>query len=133
MSVEEEMAVVRDYLDLVGMQLGKRLRYAEQVDAAALLLRVPRFCVQLLVENAIKHGLALSSSVGDLQVGITVHDDALHIHVRNSGRLQAGGNGGTGLANLRQRLQLSFGSRAGLELTEEGSCVVAPVWIGEGA
>ncbi|WP_234881717.1 sensor histidine kinase [Xanthomonas perforans] len=109
-TVDEEMAVVRDYLGLVGMQLGKRLRYAEHVDAAALLRRVPRFCVQLLVENAIKHGLGLSSSVGDLQVGIAVQDDALHIHVRNSGQLQAGGSGGTGLANLRQRLQLSFGS-----------------------
>ncbi|MCF5938084.1 histidine kinase, partial [Xanthomonas perforans] len=63
-----------------------------------------------LVESAIKHGLGLSSSVGDLQVGIAVQDDALHIHVRNSGQLQAGGSGGTGLANLRQRLQLSFGS-----------------------
>ncbi|MCF5936119.1 histidine kinase, partial [Xanthomonas perforans] len=28
-TVDEEMAVVRDYLGLVGMQLGKRLRYAE--------------------------------------------------------------------------------------------------------
>ncbi|WP_206514731.1 sensor histidine kinase [Xanthomonas euvesicatoria] len=132
-TVDEEMAVVRDYLGLVGMQLGKRLRYAEHVDAAALLRRVARFCVQLLVENAIKHGLGLSSSVGDLQVGIAVQDDALHIHVRNSGRLQAGSSGGTGLANLRQRLQLSFGSHAGLQLHEEGTCVVAHVWIGEGA
>ncbi|MCF5941661.1 histidine kinase, partial [Xanthomonas perforans] len=74
-TVDEEMAVVRDYLGLVGMQLGKRLRYAEHVDAAALLRRVPRFCVQLLVENANKHGLGLSSSVGDLLVGIAVLDD----------------------------------------------------------
>ena len=47
-TVDEEMAVVRDYLGLVGMQLGKRLRYAEHVDAAALLRRVPRFCVPAL-------------------------------------------------------------------------------------
>ena len=132
-SVEEELSVVRDYLGLVGLQLGKRLRYAEQVDPLALPMQVPRFCVQLLVENAIKHGLGPSSTGGDLHVQVTTQGAALRIEVRNSGRLSPADGSGTGLANLRQRLQLSFGSRAGLGLEEQGNEVVAHVWIGGGA
>ncbi|WP_243391136.1 sensor histidine kinase [Xanthomonas prunicola] len=132
-TVDDEMAVVRDYLGLVGMQLGKRLRYTEQLDPRALPRQVPRFCVQLLVENAIKHGLGPSSSGGELHVQIALQGARLQIDVRNSGRLQHTGSSGTGLANLRQRLQLSFGAGAGLGLQEEGGCVVAQVWIGGGA
>lgn len=132
-TVEEEMAVVRDHLSLVGLQLGERLRYSEHVDAVALRRQVPRFCVQLLVENAVKHGLVLSSTGGDLHVAIAAPAGVLRIEVRNSGQLRAPDGTGTGLDNLRQRLQLSFGSDAGLSLEEQGDSVVARVWIGSAA
>lgn len=129
-TVDEEMVVVRDYLALVGLQLGERLRYREQVELQALPMHVPRFCVQLLVENAIKHGLGPSSSGGELHVDVAAPDGILNIEVRNSGRLVPDGGTGTGLDNLRQRLVLSFGNRAGLRLGEKDGCVVASVWIG---
>lgn len=132
-TVEEEMVVVRDHLSLVGLQLGERLRYSEWVDPRALPLQVPRFCVQLLVENAVKHGLGPSSTGGELHVGVAAPDGLLRIEVRNSGRLAVPDGGGTGLNNLRQRLQLSFGARAGLSLEERGTYVVASVWIGSAA
>jgi len=133
-TVEEEMAVVRDYLSLAGLQLGPRLRYGERVDARALQMRIPRFCVQLLVENALKHGLGPSSAGGELEVDIAPRDDALHVQVRNTGCLRAAdGTTGTGLDNLRQRLQLSFGNRAGFHLGEQDGFVVARAWIGSTA
>lgn len=128
--LQEEMAVVRDYLSLVALQLGQRLRYREQVDPLALPLPVPRFCVLLLVENAIKHGLGPSSSGGELCVDAATQGGTLRIDVRNSGRLATADGSGTGLDNLRQRLQLSFGTRAGLRLDEQDGCVLAQVWIG---
>lgn len=129
-TIAEEMAVVRDHLSLVGLQRGERLRYQEQVDPHALQMQVPRFCIQLLVENAVKHGLGRSSTGGELQVSVAAPDGTLCIEVRNSGALIAADGTGTGLGNLRQRLQLSFGSRAGLALREQDGFVVASVWIG---
>ena len=41
-SVAEEMAVVRDYVDLLRLQLGTRLQYSEQVEEATLSMQVPR-------------------------------------------------------------------------------------------
>ncbi|NYF22086.1 hypothetical protein HDC36_003562 [Xanthomonas sp. JAI131] len=132
-SVREELEVVRDYLGLVGLQLGARLRYQERVDPQALAMRVPRFCLQLLVENAIKHGLGPSSSGGELQVCVAMQRGGLHLEVRNTGRLRSDDGQGTGLNNLRQRLLLSFGPGAGLRLVQEEQCVVASVWIGAAA
>ncbi|KMM75095.1 histidine kinase [Xanthomonas sp. NCPPB 1128] len=132
-SVHEELEVVRDYLGLVGLQLGARLRYREQVDPQALAVRVPRFCLQLLVENAIKHGLGPSSAGGDLQVCVALQRGDLQLEVRNTGQLRHDHGQGTGLNNLRQRLLLSFGPGAGLRLAQEEQCVVASVWIGVAA
>ncbi|WP_386065098.1 sensor histidine kinase [Tahibacter sp. UC22_41] len=132
-TLEEEMAIVRDYLSLVGLQLGDRLRYSEQVDPLALPRHVPRFCVQLLVENAIKHGLGPRSKGGELHVEAATRGGMLSVEVRNSGRLSTSTGSGTGLNNLRQRLQLSFGAQAGLSLGEQDECVVANVWIGSTA
>ncbi|HEY0333937.1 MAG TPA: histidine kinase [Stenotrophomonas sp.] len=129
-SMEEELSVVRDYLGLIRLQLGARLDYREQVDPPALAWMIPRFCLQLLVENAIKHGLGPSSLGGVLEVQAAVREGVLHIEVRNTGVLKHEHSGGTGLANLRQRLQLSFGSAAGLRLLQEDQYVLANVWIG---
>lgn len=133
--LQDEMDVVRDYLSLVGLQLGKRMRSTDQIDAAALAVPVPRFCVQLLVENAIKHGLGPSRTGGTLHVQASLRDGMLRVEVRNTGRLAPAdsANPGTGLANLLQRLHLSFGAQAGLRLVEEGDEVVATLWIGSAA
>lgn len=130
-TVEEEMTVVRDYLDLVRLQLGSRLRYQERIDAEALPMPVPRFALQLLVENAIKHGLGLSPSPGILALDITTDADALQLDVRNTGMLgDRERSTGIGLANLEERLRLGFGTAATLSLTQEGEQVLARIRIG---
>lgn len=129
-TVAEELDVVRDYLGLVRLQLGERMEYREQVDASALTMQVPRFCLQLLVENAIKHGLAPSRGGGVLEVQVAGQGGGVRMDVRNTGRLRSQDGAGTGLANLRQRLLLSFGPAAGLRLLQQDDCVVASVWTG---
>ncbi|MEO8001502.1 MAG: histidine kinase, partial [Arenimonas sp.] len=69
-TVAEEIAVVRDFIDLMRLQLGSRLRYSENVDESVLAVHVPRHALQLLVENGIKHGLGLTPEPGDLKVDI---------------------------------------------------------------
>ncbi|MGH8075732.1 MAG: LytTR family transcriptional regulator DNA-binding domain-containing protein [Lysobacter sp.] len=86
-SVADEMAVVRDYLDLLRLQLGNRLQYGEKVDPAVLAMQVPKFALQLLVENAIKHGLGLSPKPGILTLDVALHGGDLQMDVRNTGVL----------------------------------------------
>ena len=125
-SVAEEMAVVRDYVDLLRLQLGTRLQYSEDVEEATLSMQVPRHSLQLLVENGIKHGLGLTPTPGQLRVEVRRVGSCLQLDVRNTGTLRDRAlSSGTGLNNLEQRLSLGFGSAGRFELRQDGEWVVA--------
>lgn len=129
-SVADEMAVVRDYLALVRLQLGARLQYQERIDPAALPVQVPKFALQLLVENAIKHGLGLAPGPGQLDIAIGVDGCVLQMDVSNSGTMgDRAASQGIGLDNLEQRLRLGFGDAAGFTLQQTGDRVLARIRI----
>ena len=127
----DELRTMHDYLELARLQLGNRLEYSEHIDPAALTLAVPKFSLLLLVENAIKHGLAPRPQPGILRVVIDCQDGTLQMDVRNSGSLQSRTHSapGIGLANLERRLQLAYPDRATLILSEEGDEVRARIRI----
>ena len=84
--VADELRTVRDYLELARLQLGARLNYSEQIDPAALPLQVPKFSLLLLVENAIKHGLAPRPQAGILHVDIRTQDHTCLLYTSPSPR-----------------------------------------------
>jgi len=128
--VADELRTVHDYLELARLQLGARLNYSEQIDPLALPLQVPKFSLLLLVENAIKHGLAPRPQAGILHIDIRTLDHTLQMDVRNSGRLaQRAADAGIGLDNLARRLQLMYPGAASVDLTQDGDCVLARVRI----
>lgn len=131
-TVAEEMAVVRDFIDLMRLQLGARLRYSEHVDKTTLTLHVPRHALQLLVENGIKHGLGLTPEPGELKVDVRRNGRGLNLEVRNTGVLRdRAASNGSGLNNLEQRLQLAFGANARFVLRQDGECVLASLQLEE--
>lgn len=129
-SLAEELRTVHDYLELTRLQLGARLRYSEQIDPAALPLQVPKFSLLLLLENAIKHGLAPSPQAGMLEIDIRTQGDSLQMDVRNSGQLvERAESTGIGLSNLQRRLQLMYPGAASLNLSQDDDCVLARIRI----
>lgn len=118
-TLSRELEIVRHYLELEAMQLEERLHYSLDVDPAALPVLVPPMTLQLLVENAIKHGIAPRPEGGSIQLTaqLDVAAGQLHIVVRNTGRYQLkSGHEGVGLRNARERLALLFGSDATLHI-----------------
>jgi LytS/YehU family sensor histidine kinase len=84
-------------------------------------VQIPVLCIQPLVENAIKHGIAPKAGRGMLIVTAKVVDGEVLISVQDSSAGTIGVNppfersgAGVGLANVRRRLQLSFGAQADL-------------------
>ena len=131
-ALAEELSIVRDYVDLLRLQLGARLQYDEQVDESTLALQVPRHSLQLLVENGIKHGLGLTPTPGQLRLNVYRSDHCVHLEVRNTGTLRDRTlSTGTGLNNLEQRLMLGFGRRGRFELRQDGDYVLAALRLGE--
>jgi two-component system, LytTR family, sensor kinase len=116
--IEEELRIVRAYLEIEQLRLGGKLRTEIHVDDAALRATIPLLSVQPLVENAIKHGVAPRTGSGFVRLDITSRRDMLTVTVSNSGECDssaltgAGAGGGIGLANVRRRLELCYGDES---------------------
>ncbi|MCV2362900.1 histidine kinase [Paucibacter sp. DJ1R-11] len=115
-----ELHIVEQYLAIMALRLGPRLRYRIDVDSALHALTLPPLLLQPLVENAIVHGIEPCESGGELLLQAIPSTQGLQLCVRNSGEPlllrspQAGQ--GLALANLRQRLQALYGHTAEFHL-----------------
>lgn len=111
----EEFDALESYLRVEKIRFEERFEYTLEADIAARNQPVPYALVQPLLENAVKYGMQTSPRL--LRVALRARLDAakLVIEVENSGQWVAAGNGtstGIGLANLRRRLELLYGSHA---------------------
>jgi LytS/YehU family sensor histidine kinase len=82
------------------------------VDDAARACAVPPLLLQPIVENAVRHGIAVSSAAGRIAVSGRVAQNRLVIEVEDDGpgvRENGARSGGTGLSNTRERLAQLFG------------------------
>ena len=141
-SLENEVFLAEQYLEIEKIRLGERLEVEFKIDPAVLLALVPHLLLQPLVENAIRHGIAPRRGVGQLmiraekagdRIQITVVDDGHGRHIRESA---ADGNpNGIGLANTERRLRQLYGVDYRFELRwpESGGCevvIVLPLHMG---
>lgn len=125
--LRRELETVDSFLALERLRFEQRLQVTRQVAPEALDWLVPPFVVQLLVENAVKFGVAPNENGGTVDLRIAIVDDRLVIDVTNAGRLgaaPAAPSTGLGLRNLRSRLTLLFGAAAQLTVTE-----LEPGWV----
>jgi anti-sigma regulatory factor (Ser/Thr protein kinase) len=123
-ALEDEMRIVRSYLEIESLRLGSKLRIQLDVDPAALPVQIPVLSVQPLVENAVKHGVAPREHGGLVRVTASVADGQMCLRVADTG---AGfgqdstlEGAGVGLANVRRRLQLCYQGKAELVMERSG-------------
>jgi two-component sensor histidine kinase len=114
----EELALVRAYLELMYMRMPDRLQYAIETDASLHAVRCPTLTLLTLVENAVKHGIDPAEDGGRIVIRIWRDAGRCRLRVEDSGAgLGASAHGlGTGLSTLRDRLALSFGAGAELQV-----------------
>jgi two-component system LytT family sensor kinase len=127
-ALEDELDFLCKYLEIQQLRFAERLRCKLDIPAALLRAQVPDFILQVLVENAIKHGIARRAKGGELRVAAARESDTLVLSVFNEGpALAAGAAGGVGLSNTRQRLQALYGTGAALTLQDVAQGVLATV------
>lgn len=116
-SVGAEMDIVRKYLAIVATQHDGRHAFELRIPAALEPLLIPPMTLQMLAENAVKHGLDQLREGGMLAVDLSERDGRLLLDVRNDA--PAGGAApqgmGIGLRNIEQRLGLLYGTNATLK------------------
>ena len=132
-SLGQELDVVRQYLALAALQYEEKLRFQIKVDECLRAYEIPLMLLQLLVENAIKHGISQHSGGGDVHISAQNADQMLHLCVRNSGSLSVPSTidekTGIGLPNIEKRLHLIYNGEAHFTIQEKSGCVVASVQI----
>ena len=136
-SVGDELAIIADYLEILRLRMGERLAFSIDADDAVRALPLSPMLLQPLVENAIKHGLEPKIEGGRIAVSAMVHDDLLQIRVEDTGlgfgvATDTAGSG-SGLANVRARLNALYGDSAKLtiEQPKEGTriCISLPITV----
>ena len=124
--VRDELFLVRSFLAVEKVRFGPRLRVEEKIDEEALDCLVPPLLLQPLVENAVAHGVSNLTDGGwiRLSVGLDNGGGDLAMVVENSfdREMPSRRGTGTGLRNVRQRLDTRYGNRAKFELKAEGDC-----------
>lgn len=105
------------YLNIQQVRMGRRLAYAVDLPPALRDARMPPLMVLTLVENAIKHGLAPLPRGGRIDVRASSEGGRLCVQVVDTGQgFAKSTGGGTGLANIRARLNAVFGYAGTLSL-----------------
>lgn len=114
----EELALTNMYLGVEQARFGKRLRLVRDIDPACDICEVPALLIQPLVENAVKHGIAMMAEGGEIQISGHRDHDQLRFSVSNpfdpEAPVQA--RNGIGLRNVRARLEARYGSAAKMHI-----------------
>lgn len=122
--MSEELEVTQRYIDIVKLQYEEKLQFTQHISSDVMLYLVPPMSIQLLVENAIKHGLEHIKSGCKLGINIELTSTQVIIIIKNPRPTKIIENNanstGSGLKNIRKRLQLLYGDRAAL-LTDSGA------------
>ena len=74
-TLEREIQIITDYLDLQTMRYGDKFSYEIDTDEKALGALVPKMTLQPLVENAIYHGIKNKAEWGNIKVSALVLGD----------------------------------------------------------
>jgi len=117
--VQEEMEILRTYLDIEKVRFGDRIKFVIEVDDALSTFRIPRFLIQPLVENALKHGLKDVVDHALLRIAIE-KKDGLVISVSDNGvpfpeDLEIG----YGLQSTYDKLELLYPDQYEVQITNQ--------------
>ncbi len=117
-SLENELKVAKSYLDLERVRFEERLQVEWEVDNGLSDFQIPPFSLQMMVENAIKHGISNLKEGGWVRIKAYEKDNQVCIQVVNTGNLKKVVDLGVGIKNIRQRLELQYGNSASFYLRE---------------
>ncbi|HEX7056653.1 MAG TPA: histidine kinase, partial [Bacilli bacterium] len=144
--LHEEIALISDFTKLMNMRHREQVKLNVAVSPEALMIEVPRLCLQPIIENAMIHGLERGS--GSITIAAKVNGGTLLLSISDNGagmsppqveklrqsvaaqaepgEVQASYFSGIGLANVYERMKMTFGERFHMEIMSkpgQGTCI----------
>ena len=118
-TIKDELTLVKDYIELEKLRFEERLTIDITIDTTLENFKIPALSIQLLVENAIKHGIDKIIEGGLVTIQITKKKNQIYIQVQNPGKLSLKEPlKGLGVKNLKERLEIQYKSNAFFKLVE---------------
>jgi sensor histidine kinase YesM len=128
-TLDDELTLLENYLQILQMRFGSRLRWHVDVSEAVRSIKFPPMLLQPLVENAIRHGIEPKLGGGQLTISAKIDQGLLHLRVDDDGvgfNDKTSGTG-AGLENIRARLSVLYGSSAKLTLKTNETAGVSSI------
>jgi sensor histidine kinase YesM len=129
--VSAELGIVQEYLAFQVLRFGERLTWTINAHGSARTALIPRFTIQPFVENAVRHGIEPREDGGSVSVEAHKNGGRLILNIRDTGvgmapAVKPGKETGPvpavegiGIANVRKRLELRYGTAAHLSIKSE--------------
>lgn len=123
--LNRELSLAKSYLDLEKIRFEERLKVEWEIDTGLEFFQIPPFSMQMMVENAIKHGISNLKDGGVVKIKVYRESSTVYLEVINSGDLKDVVDLGVGIQNIKQRLGLQYGDAAAFSLYEKEGYVYA--------
>jgi LytS/YehU family sensor histidine kinase len=120
----EEMEFVQKYLDIQKVRFADRLQWSVDVPSELFAAQVPSLILQPMVENAVKHGIAKRVQGGAIRIAASRSNGRLALRIYNDGPALPASweetHSGTGISNVRARLERLYGDGFELSMRNQG-------------
>ncbi len=120
-TLKNELEIVSTYLEIEKVRFDERLVFSVEYQNEELKnCQIPRFLIQPIVENAIKHGISKIAGNGIVQLTISVEKENLVIKIHDNG-VPFPDNifSGYGLKSIQDKLRLLSGEKASMTINNE--------------
>jgi two-component system LytT family sensor kinase len=128
-----EIELAKAYIKIEEARFEDKLEVTFEVDADPEIM-VPKVMLQPLIENAIKHGIALKKDKGKVDISIAKVEELLLFKVKDNGvgigksadHTEESKGSGIGISNINSRLKRLYGS--GLQIISHGEKGTEVIW-----
>lgn len=135
-SLENEITILKNYLELIGMKQGAVYSFECNIDEDIMKYRIPHLLLQPIVENSIIHGFEDLREQGIISINAGIAGDVLKIELADNGRgiggktlesilnKEASGSDSKkyyksiGLKNIHERIKLIYGANYGIDICD---------------
>lgn len=130
-TIHQELNLVNDYIELEKLRFEERLNTSFSIDETLMQYKIPTLSIQLLIENALKHGIDKKINGGTVNLSISKEKEMLLITVNNPGTfVENNPLKGLGLKNLSDRLEMQYKGKAHFSIQNDvGNTVTATLKI----
>jgi len=130
-SLQSELENLRLYLDIEKVRFGDKLTTEDHIETDCLDFKLPVMLLQPLYENAVKHGVYESTETVKIITHAKIIDEYIEITIINNfdstPKLKKGT--GTGLLNVKRRLELFYGNKASIKTSKENNIYTVTLYI----